>query len=93
MRQFCWLSSHMGINGGGDVSECLISSIDAYQYISQYVRDLWQSEWDTAVNNKPHATLDRRTAAHLQIIYQKSWIVQHFVTHFLVLLKMLSMLF
>ena len=27
-----------------DVSECLISYNDAYQYISQYVRDLWQSE-------------------------------------------------
>ena len=39
-----------------DVSECLISYTDAYQYISQYVRDLWQSEWDTAVNNKLHAT-------------------------------------
>ena len=31
------------------VSECLISYTDAYQYISQYVRDLWQREWDTAV--------------------------------------------
>ena len=39
-----------------DVSDCLISYTDAYQYISQYVRDLWQSEWDTAVNNKLHAT-------------------------------------
>ena len=38
------------------VSDCLISYTDAYQYISQYVRDLWQSEWDTAVNNKLHAT-------------------------------------
>ena len=38
------------------VSECLISYTDAYQYISQYVRDLWQSKWDTAVNNKLHAT-------------------------------------
>ena len=34
-----------------DVSDCLISDTDAYQYISQYVRDLWQSEGDTAVNN------------------------------------------
>ena len=32
------------------------SSFDAYQYISQYVRNMWQSEWDTAVNNKLHAT-------------------------------------
>ena len=39
-----------------DVSNCLISYTDAYQYISQYARDLWQSEWDTAVNNKLHAT-------------------------------------
>ena len=38
-----------------DVFDCLISYTDAYQYISQYVCDLWQSEWDTAVNNKLHA--------------------------------------
>ena len=38
------------------VYECLISYSDAYQYISQYVRDLWQREWDTAVNNNLHAT-------------------------------------
>ena len=24
-----------------DISDCLISYTDAYQYISQYVRDLW----------------------------------------------------
>ena len=35
-----------------DVSDCLISYTDVYQYISQYVRDLWQSEWDTAVNKQ-----------------------------------------
>ena len=63
----CWLPSHMGISGNEradsagkaalqkDVSNCLISYIDAYQYISQYVRDMWQREWDTAVNNKLHA--------------------------------------
>ena len=57
---FCWLPSHMGIYGNEradfaakaalqkGVSDCLISYTDAYQYISQYVRDLWQSEWDTA---------------------------------------------
>ena len=39
-----------------DVSNCLISCTDTYQYISQYVRDMWQREWDTAVNNKLHAT-------------------------------------
>ena len=39
-----------------DFSDCLISYTDAYQYISQYVRDLWQREWDTSVNNKLHAT-------------------------------------
>ena len=38
------------------VSECLISYTDAYQYISQYVCDVWQREWATAVNNKLHAT-------------------------------------
>ena len=69
---FCWLPSHMGISGNEradsaakaalqkDVSNCLISYTDAYQYISQYisyyVRDMWQREWDTAVNNKLHAT-------------------------------------
>ena len=37
-------------------SDCLISYTNAYQYISQYVRDLWQSKWDTAVNNKLQAT-------------------------------------
>ena len=36
-----------------DVSNGLISYTDA----CQYVRDLWQSEWDTAVNNKLHATI------------------------------------
>ena len=65
---FCWLPSDMGISGNERadsaakvalqkvVSECLISYTDVYQYISQYVRDLWQREWDTAVNNKLHAT-------------------------------------
>ena len=61
---FGWLPSHIGISGNEradsalqkDVSECLISYTDAYQYISQYVRELWQHEWGTAVNNKLHAT-------------------------------------
>ena len=39
-----------------DVSNCLISYTDTYRYISLYVRDMWQREWDTAVNNKLHAT-------------------------------------
>ena len=64
----CCLPSHMEISGNEradsavkvalqkDISECLISYNDAYQYISQYVRDLWQSEWDTTGNNKLHAT-------------------------------------
>ena len=39
-----------------DVSDCLILYTDAYQYISQYVCDLWQIEWETAVNNKLHVT-------------------------------------
>ena len=50
---FFWLSIHIGIarheridNAAKDafgkyVYECLISYTDAYQYISQYVRDLW----------------------------------------------------
>ena len=41
---------------GCPVSECLISYTYSYQYISQYVHNLWQSEWDMVVNNKPHAT-------------------------------------
>ena len=65
---FCWLPSHMGISGNEradsaakaalqkDVSNCLISYTDTCQYISQYVRDMWQCELDTAVNNKLHAT-------------------------------------
>ena len=65
---FCWLPSHMGISGNEradssakaalekDVSNCLFSYTDTYQYISQYVHDMWQREWDTAVNNKLHAT-------------------------------------
>ena len=52
---FCWFPSHMGIAGnetadnfaaiGKYISECLISCTDAYQYISEYLRDLWQCEW------------------------------------------------
>ena len=65
---FCWLPSHMRISGNKhadsaakaalqkDVSDWLIKCTDAYQYISQYVRDLRQSEWNTAVSNKLHAT-------------------------------------
>ena len=64
---FCWLPSHMGISGNEradsaakaalqkDVSTCLILYSDTYKYISQYVRDMCQREWDTAVNNKLHA--------------------------------------
>ena len=39
-----------------DGSNCLIAYTDTYQYICQYVRDMWQREWDTAVNNKLYAT-------------------------------------
>ena len=39
-----------------DVSNCLSSYNDSYQYISQYICDMWQREWDMAVNNKLHAT-------------------------------------
>ena len=61
---FCELPRYMRISGNEhadsavkaalqkDISKCLISYTDAYQYI----RDLWQSEWYTAVNNKIHAT-------------------------------------
>ena len=65
---FCWLLSLMEISGNEradsgakaalqkDVSNYLISYTDTYQYISQYVRNMWQREWYTAVNNKLHAT-------------------------------------
>ena len=33
-----------------------MSYTDAYQHINQYVRVPWQSEWDTAVNNKLQVT-------------------------------------
>ena len=39
-----------------DASDCLISYTDAYQQIGQYVRNLWQSEGETAINNRFHAT-------------------------------------
>ena len=38
-----------------EVSECLLPYSDSRQYIGQYVRDLWQREWDLAVHNKLHA--------------------------------------
>ena len=48
-----------------DVSNCFISYTDTYQYISQYVR-----EWDTAVNNKLHATkplIGEQPSAYLSV--------------------------
>ena len=61
---FCWLPSHMGISGNEkadaaalekEISECLLPYSDSRQYIGQYVRYLWQREWDLAVHNKLHA--------------------------------------
>ena len=61
------LPSHMGISGNEkadaaakaalekEISECLLPYSDSRQYIGQYVRHLWQREWDLAVHNKLHA--------------------------------------
>ena len=38
-----------------EASECLLPYSDSRQYIGQYMRDLWQREWDLAVLNKLHA--------------------------------------
>ena len=38
-----------------EVSECLLPYSDSRQYVGQYVRDLWQREWDLAVHHKLHA--------------------------------------
>ena len=38
-----------------EISECLLPYSDSRQYIGQYMRDLWQREWDLAVHNKLHA--------------------------------------
>ena len=38
-----------------EFSECLLPYSDSRQYIGQYMRDLWQREWDLAVHNKLHA--------------------------------------
>ena len=48
------ISSFRSLRTGSQVFALLMLFI--YQYISLYVHDLWQSEWDTAVNNKLHAT-------------------------------------
>ena len=75
----CWLPSHMGISGNERadsaakaalqkyVSNCLISYTDTYQYISQYVRDMWQREWDTAVNNKLHLLIGEQLSAYRSV--------------------------
>ena len=50
----------MGISGNERANSAAKAALhithnNVYQYICQYVRDLWQSEWDTAVN-KLYAT-------------------------------------
>ena len=53
---FCWIPSHMGIQGNEradkaakealskDVTECPVSYTDARQYISEHVKKQWQTE-------------------------------------------------
>ena len=38
-----------------EISEYILPYSDSRQYIGQYVRYLWQREWDLAVHNKLHA--------------------------------------
>ena len=98
---FCWLPSHMGITGNGRtdsaattaiqtyVSECLIVYTDAYEYIGQYVRDLWQSEWDTAVNSKLHVTKPLigeqpsayRSVCRQEVVLSRLKVVHSYMTH------------
>ena len=72
-----------------DVSECFISYTDAYQYIHKYVRNLWQSEWDTAVNNKLHATKtligeqpsDYRSVRRDEVVLSRLMLGPSYLTH------------
>ena len=72
-----------------DVSNCLISYTDTYQYISQYVRDMLQCEWDNAVNNKLHATkpLIReepsayRSVRRYEVVLSRLRLLHSYLTH------------
>ena len=90
---FCWLPSYMGISGNEradsaakaalqkDVFNCLISYTDTYQYISQYVRDMWQREWDTAVNNKLHATKPLIGEQSSEVVLSRLRLRHSYLTH------------
>ena len=64
---FCWLPSHVGIQGNEEADSVAKSSLemqpsiiklpytDFKPLVNSYVHNKWQSSWNNAVNNKLHA--------------------------------------
>ena len=64
---FCWVPSHMGLSGNDradlvakqaltlPITETPIPYSDLRQYISQYIRQLWQDSWSVCTSNKLYA--------------------------------------